>query len=75
MPSQPLDFEKSEDREIISIKNVSNGESDPYTTMHDEDPSYNVLSAYLDSEYGYVVELKNPTYSGVGVKFNFHTVI
>ena len=42
--------------------------------MHDDDPSYNVLSAYLDSEYGYVVELKNPTYSGVGVKFNFHTV-
>ncbi len=74
LPNQPLDFEKSEDREIISIKNVSNGESDPYTTMHDDDPSYNVLSAYLDSEYGYVVELKNPTYSGVGVKFNFHTV-
>lgn len=74
LPNQPLNFEKAADREIISIKSVTKGESDPYTTMHDDDPSYNVFEAYFDSEYGYVAELKNPTYSGVGVKFNFHTV-
>ena len=74
LPNQPLNFEKAADREIISIKSVTKGESDPYTTMHDEDPSYNVFEAYYDAEYGYVAELKNPTYSGVGVKFNFHTV-
>ena len=74
LPNQPLDFEKAADREIISTKNAASGERDPYTTMHDDDPSYNVLAAVYDEEYGYVVELKNPTYSGVGLKFNFHTV-
>lgn len=45
LPNQPLNFEKAADREIISIKSVTKGESDPYTTRHDDDPSYNVFEA------------------------------
>ena len=65
------DFTKSDDVAAISTNLLTSEEKDPYTVMHNDNPSYNVIKGGNDSVFGGYVELTNPTYSGNGPRFNF----